>query len=61
MSDADTVTVTVRDGWLVHDGLEPRGGGERLDVPAEVAERWTAAGWVEPVAKPKTKPRRRRT
>ena len=46
---ADTVTVRVRDGWAVFDGQEQHGGGQQLDVDPELAERWTAAGWVEPV------------
>ncbi len=46
---ADTVKVKVREGWTVFDGQEQRGGGEQLDLDPEVAEQWTAAGWVEPV------------
>lgn len=43
------VTGRVRDGWAVFDGQEQHGGGQQLDVEPELAEQWTAAGWVEPV------------
>ncbi len=56
---AGTVKVKVRDGWAVFDGTAQRSGGELLDVDRDVAEQWTAAGWVEPVKPPPTKRPRR--
>ncbi len=57
MSD---VKVRVLDGWAVFDGETQRSGGDELEVPADLAGRWSSAGWVELVepAKPK---RRKRT
>jgi len=49
------VKVRVLDGWAVYDGKQQRSGGEQLDLEPEVAEQWTATGWVEP-----TKATRRR-
>ena len=47
---ADSVQVTVRDGWLVVDPAigEQTGGGSILELPPELAERWISAGWAEP-------------
>ena len=58
---ADTVKVKVRAGYAVFDGKTQRSGGQHVEVPADLAEQWTAAGWVEPVAKTPTakQPRRR--
>lgn len=52
------VTVTVREGWAVYDGTRQRTAGEVLDVPADTAEQWERAGWVEPT--PKTRRQRPR-
>ena len=53
---AGTVKVKVRDGWAVYDGTEQRGGGSTVEVDADTAAQWEAAGWVEPV---KPAPRKR--
>ena len=45
---ADTVKVTVREGWAVYDGEQQRGGGETLETDPATAAQWIAAGWVEP-------------
>ena len=50
----ETVTVRVCDGFAVFDGKTQQSGGKQIEVPADLAEQWTAAGWVEPVAKPMT-------
>ena len=55
---AGTVTVRVRDGWAVYDGVAQRTGGARLDVDPDLAARWVAAGWVEPVEPKAKRPRR---
>ncbi len=52
---AGTVRVQVRDGYAVFDGKEQRSGGQELTVTRDVAERWVAAGWVEPVKPTRTK------
>jgi len=44
---AAKVTVKVVEGWAVYDGKSQRGGGEVLNVDAELAEKWIAAGWVK--------------
>ncbi len=49
---ADTVRARVRDGWVVFDGQEQKSGGQELTVPADLAERWIAVGWVELVKPP---------
>lgn len=49
------VKVKVRDGWAVFDGKAQRGPGAVVSVPADLAERWQAAGWVDPVADPPAK------
>ncbi len=50
---AGTVKVRVRDGWgVVVDGAAHSGGAE-VSVPADLAEQWITAGWVDKV------PRRR--
>ncbi len=42
--------VRVLPGWAVCvDGVQ-RSGGAIVEVDAETARRWTAAGWVKPVA-----------
>ncbi len=48
-----TVKVRVLEGWAVYDGETQRGAGEQLDVPADLAGRWSIAGWVEPVKPPR--------
>ena len=45
-----TVKVRVLDGWAVYDGDTQRGAGDELEVPADLAGRWSIAGWVELVA-----------
>ncbi len=50
---AADVKVRVSDGFAVFDGKEQRSGGQELTVPAELAERWVAAGWVELVKEPR--------
>lgn len=52
----DRVTVQVVDGWAVHDGTRHRTGGEQVDVDPDTAERWVAAGWVEPTTRVQAKP-----
>ncbi len=53
-----SVKVRVLDGWAVsYHGGPHRTGGESLDVDAETADQWEAAGWVEHVTKPTTKRR----
>ncbi len=57
---ADTVTVTVTDGWaVVYVNGEQHGGGSVVDVPIDLAEQWQQLGWVQPVDKPA--PAKRRT
>lgn len=47
--DTVKVKVRVRDGWgVVVDGAAHSGGAE-VSVPADLAEHWCAAGWVERV------------
>ena len=42
------VRVRVLDGWAVAvDGVQ-RSGGAIVEVDADTARRWQAAGWVEP-------------
>ncbi len=41
------VRVRVLDGWAVFDGETQRGAGAELEVPADLAGRWSIAGWVE--------------
>jgi len=50
----ETVKVKVCDGYAVYDGKTQQSGGKQIEVPADLAEQWTAAGWVEPVAKTST-------
>ena len=47
---ADSVHVSVRDGWLVVKPAtgEQTGAGSILELPSELAERWISAGWVKP-------------
>jgi hypothetical protein len=47
VTGAGSVTVQVVDGFAVYDGKKQVGGGSQLTVPADVAERWAEAGWVE--------------
>ncbi len=56
---ADTVRVTVADGWAVYVNGEQRGGGSVVEVPADVAEQWQQLGWAQAVDKPA--PVKRRT
>ena len=42
----ETVTVTVRDGYLVYFDGEQR-GGTLTGVPAELARTWQRHGWVK--------------
>jgi len=55
------VKVKVRDGWAVFDGETQRGGGDELEVPADLAGRWSVAGWVELVEPAKAKAKRKRS
>ena len=43
---ADTVKVTVADGFAVYVDGEQRSGGSTVDVPTDLAEQWERAGWV---------------
>ncbi len=43
---AGKVKVRVCDGWGVYDGQRQHSGGEVVDVPADLARKWIAAGWV---------------
>jgi len=52
---AADVKVKVKDGYAVFDGKEQRSPGSEIQVPADLAERWVEAGWVEMV-----KPARKR-
>jgi hypothetical protein len=45
----DLVKVRVVPGWAVFDGIAQRTGGDVVDVPADVAADWIAAGWVKKV------------
>lgn len=60
---AGTVRVKVCDGYAVYDGKAQQSGGQHVEVAADLAEQWIAAGWVEPVTKPaaakRTRPPRR--
>jgi hypothetical protein len=49
---ADTVKVTICDGWAVfHDG-EQHGGGSVVDIPTDLAEQWQQLGWAKAADKP---------
>ena len=52
------VRVRVLDGWAVFDGETQRGAGDELEVPADLAGRWSIAGWVELVEPAKAKRKR---
>ncbi len=56
---ADTVKMTVADGYAVYVDGEQRSGGSTVHVPADLAEKWQTAGWVTPADKPTSKPRRK--
>ncbi len=58
---AADVKVRVSDGWLVFDGKTQRSGGQELTVPADLAERWVEAGWVERVTVKATTTTKRQT
>ena len=58
MTSGGTVKVKVRDGWAVVADGEQHSGGTVLDVPADLAARWTAAGWVEPITRVPKRQRR---
>ncbi len=57
MAASNGVQVIVRDGWLVVDPAtgEQVGGGSTLDLPSELADQWTKAGWVRTTSKPAAK------
>jgi hypothetical protein len=55
---AETVTVKVKDGWIVYDGTTQRNGGEMVTTDPDTATEWERAGWVERV--PKTRRQRPR-
>jgi hypothetical protein len=49
---ADSVKVTVEDGWAVfHDG-EHRVGGTTVEVDRATADHWLDRGWARPADKP---------
>jgi hypothetical protein len=52
---AGTVKVKVSEGWAVCVDDQQHSGGDVVEVPADLAEEWTMAGWVQPV---KPAPRR---
>ena len=43
---ADTVKMTVVDGYAVYVDGEQRSGGSSVEVPADLAGLWERAGWV---------------
>ncbi|MBA2558803.1 MAG: hypothetical protein H0V07_02775 [Propionibacteriales bacterium] len=55
-----TIKVRVRDGWGVSIDGKSYSGGDVVEVPADVAEAWSTAGWAEPVEKPKARRQARR-
>jgi hypothetical protein len=55
---ADTVRMTVTDGWAVYVDGEQHGGGSVVDVPADLAEQWQERGWAQVVDKPAPAKRR---
>jgi len=60
MTRAGTVSVEVCHGWAVVVDDEQHGGGTMLDVPADLAARWVAAGWVRLADSVPAKAKRRR-
>ncbi len=50
--------VTVADGYQVVVGADVHLAGESVEVDAEQAERWAAAGWVTVEDKPRRPARR---
>ncbi len=55
---AGTVKVKVSEGWAVCVDDQQHSGGAEVEVPTDLAEEWTAAGWVQPV-QPVAKPAKR--
>jgi len=56
---AGVVKVKVSEGWAVAVDGKQHSGGTEVEVPADLAEEWTAAGWVQPVKAPvKSAPKR---
>ncbi len=43
---ADSVKVTVSDGWAVYVDGEQHAGGADVAVPTDVADKWQRQGWV---------------
>ena len=57
---ADTFKVTVTDGYALYVHGQHHVGGQTVDVPADLAEKWTAKGWAsEAKAAPKRKAARK--
>ena len=57
---SDVTKVKVVDGYAVFVDGEQRSGGEVVEVPADVAEKWVRAGFAEPVKAPPAKATARR-
>ena len=49
---AGVVKVKVSEGWAVCVDDQQHSGGAEVEVPTDLAEEWTAAGWVQPVKAP---------